>query len=366
MKSLSMRRLYYMLLLIIILAYNSGEDKIYPRLTSITESVYSSVTVQPDSLYQAYAVVNGIVERNLVEEGQLVKKGQALVQIVNNNPRLNAENARVALELARENYQGKTPLLGNLEKEIDAARLKYLNDSVNFSRQEKLWERQIGSKSTYENRKLAFELSRSNLEVLQQRYQQTENELKTRLEQAENNYQASLITSTDFTVESKINGKVYALHREPGELVSSMQPVASIGRADKFVIEMLVDEVDIVKVEPGQEVLLTLDAYPGEVFTAEVSKIFPEKDQRNQTFLVEAFFEEAPEVLYPGLSGEANIIIQKRQKALVIPRDYLVGNGKVRTADGLTEVETGLESIDSIEIRSGITSETALYKPEDQ
>ena len=366
MKSLSMRRLYYMLLLIIILACNSGEDKIYPRLTSITESVYSSVTVQPDSLYQAYAVVNGIVERNLVEEGQLVKKGQALVQIVNNNPRLNAENARVALELARENYQGKTPLLGNLEKEIDAARLKYLNDSVNFSRQEKLWERQIGSKSTYENRKLAFELSRSNLEVLQQRYQQTENELKTRLEQAENNYQASLITSTDFTVESKINGKVYALHREPGELVSSMQPVASIGRADKFVIEMLVDEVDIVKVEPGQEVLLTLDAYPGEVFTAEVSKIFPEKDQRNQTFLVEAFFEEAPEVLYPGLSGEANIIIQKRQKALVIPRDYLVGNGKVRTADGLTEVETGLESIDSIEIRSGITSETALYKPEDQ
>ncbi|GAB2776738.1 efflux RND transporter periplasmic adaptor subunit [Salinimicrobium soli] len=361
-----MSKYYYLLFPLLFLSCNGGEEKIYPKVTNITESVYSSVTIQPDSLYQAYGVVNGIVEKNLVEEGQLVKKGDPLVQIVNNNPKLTAENARVALELARENYNGSAAILGNIEKEIESARLKYLNDSINYSRQKKLWDQNIGSKSTFENRQLAFELSKSSLEVLENKYRQTRNELRTKLEQAENNYKATQITNTDFTVESKINGKVYALHKEPGELVTSQQPVASVGRADKFVIKMLVDEVDIVKIQQDQQVLLTLDAYPGKVFTARVSKIYPEKDQRNQTFLVEALFEKEPKVLYPGLSGEANIVIEKKENALVIPKDFLVGAGHVKTEDGLTEVKTGLESIDSVEIRSGITSKTAIYKPEEE
>ncbi|MBT8320705.1 MAG: efflux transporter periplasmic adaptor subunit, partial [Eudoraea sp.] len=36
----------------------------YPTRTKLTESVYSSVTVQPDSLYQVYAAVGGILEKN--------------------------------------------------------------------------------------------------------------------------------------------------------------------------------------------------------------------------------------------------------------------------------------------------------------
>lgn len=357
------RPLIIIILSTIVLSCNGNNEKIQPVETRITESVYSSVTIQPDSLYQAFAIVNGILDKNLVEEGDLVKKGDPIIQIINNSPQLNSENARTALELARKNYQGDGALLNSIEDELQAARLQYKNDSINYVRQEKLWGQGIGSKAAYEAKKLAFELSYSSLDRLENKYESTRNELKTQLQQAENNYRLSLINTTDFTVKSKINGKVYALLKNPGEIVNTSQPLASIGSKDKFVIEMLVDEVDIVKVKEGQKVLLSLDAYKGEIFTAKVSKIYPKKDERNQTFLVEALFEEEPKVLYPGLSGEGNIIIAQKEKALVIPRIYLIGKDSVKTEDGLVKVRTGLESLDSVEIQNGITSQTYIYKP---
>ena len=42
------------------------EDKILPKKQDLTESVYTSVIIQPDSLYQVYAAVAGILENNLV------------------------------------------------------------------------------------------------------------------------------------------------------------------------------------------------------------------------------------------------------------------------------------------------------------
>ena len=353
------------LLVLFLFSCNGKKDQTHPVSTAITESVYSSVTIQPDSLYQAYAPVNGILDKNLVEEGTLVQKGTPLVQIINSSPKLNTQNAKLALELARGNYEGNAAILKSIEDEIKASKLNLAHDSVNYARQKKLWEQKIGSKAEYDSRKLAYELSSSSLRLLKNKYDRTKNELKTQLQQAENNYRSSLINTTDFTVKSKINGKVYALPKNPGEMVIPTQPVASVGSADKFVIEMLVDEVDIVRIKEGQQVLVSLDSYEGQVFSARVSKVYPKKDERNQTFTVEALFQKEPEVLYPGLSGEANIVIAQKKKALVIPKEYLINGDKVRTDDGLRQVKTGLQSLDSIEIISGLSEATNIYKPEE-
>ena len=352
--------------LILLVSCDGEQEKIYPQVTAITESVYSSVTIQPDSLYQAYAIVNGIVEKNLVEEGEEVQKGDPIVQIINSNPKLNEENARMTLELARRNLRGDAAILAGLQEELEAAKLKYLNDSVNFNRQKNLWEQQIGSKTSFEAKKLAYETSSAALEQLKNRFSRTRMELQTQVRQAENNYEISRTNATDFTVQSKISGKVYTLLKEPGEIVTTNQPLASIGSADQFIIEMLVDEVDIVKLKTGQPVLLTLDAYENRIFKARVQKIYPEKDSRNQTFLVEAIFEEQPKLLYPGLSGEANIIVSQKDSALVIPKSFLTKGNRVKTENGFIEVKTGLESIDSVEVVSGLTRDVEIYKPEEE
>ncbi|MEW7289937.1 efflux RND transporter periplasmic adaptor subunit [Aquimarina sp. 2304DJ70-9] len=353
-----------MLFLIIFVSCSNNQQKILPAITDITESVYSSVTIQPDSLYQVYAAVNGILDENLVEEGDIIKKEKPILQIINSNPKLNTENAKLSLDLAEKNYTGSAAILSSIEEEIKAATLKMTNDSINYCRQKNLWDQQIGSKVEYDTKKLAFELSANAMDLLKNKYDRTKEELQTQLKQAENNYKTSLITTKDFTVNSKINGKIYALYKNPGEIVNTMEPLAAIGSATVFVIEMLVDEVDIVQLKKGQKAIITLDAYNGEVFTARVNKIYPKKDERNQTFMVEALFDQSPKVLYPGLSGEANIMIDNKKKVLTIPKQYLIDDNKVKTDNGIVTIVIGLQSMDTVEVVSGITKETWIYKPD--
>ncbi|WP_245726507.1 efflux RND transporter periplasmic adaptor subunit [Pricia antarctica] len=346
------------------LSCDGKQEKILPRKTALTESVYSSVTVQPDSLYQAYAAVAGILDNNLVEEGDIVEKGTPLLQIINNTPKLNTENAKLALQLAWENYSGSSAVLKGLKDEIQAANLTFQNDSINFFRQKRLWEQQIGSKVEFDNRKLAYELSRNNLNLLRSRYDRTQNDLHTQVLQASNTLKTSQIATENFTVTSKINGKVYALFKEPGEIATTMEPLASVGSDAVFIIEMLVDEVDIVKLTVGQKVLVTLDAYQGEVFDADVSKIYPRKDERSQTFKVEARFKNPPKTLYPGLAGEGNIVIAQKEDVLTIPKSYLINGNQVKTENGSVAVKIGLQNLDQVEILEGLDADTPILKPE--
>ena len=193
--------------------------------------------------------------------------------------------------------------------------------------------------------------------------QETKNELRTAVKLTQNNFNTASIARDDFTVTSKMDGKVYSLFKEPGEIITSMEPIATIGSANRFVIKLLVDEVDIVRIHNAQEVLIDLEAYADTIFKAQVSKIYPKKDERNQTFTVEAIFIDPPEVLYPGLSGEANIIIAKKETVLTIPKAYLIDNDKVKTDEGIVTVKTGLQNMDAIEILSGINKDTYIYKP---
>lgn len=360
-----MRNLFWIVLLLrIVSSCENKETPIKPSVGTITQSVYASATVQPDSLYEVFANVSGILESNLVSEGDLVKKGTPLFQIINSNTKLNTENARLAYSLAKKNYSGNTALLLSIEDEIKAAKLKFNNDSINYFRQKNLWEQHIGSKAQLDAQKLAYELSANAVTALKTKYNRLKNELRTQLNQAANSYENLVITTQDYTVTSKMDGKVYALYKNPGEVVSMQQPIAMIGSQDSFVLELLVDEVDIVNIAEGQKVAVALDAYPNETFVAQVTKIYPNKNERNQTFKVEARFSTPPKRLYPGLSGEGNIIIAVQEDVLLIPRAYLFEQNKVKTSSGIVEVTTGIITEEQIEIRSGITSETELLRPE--
>ncbi|WP_323789550.1 efflux RND transporter periplasmic adaptor subunit [Psychroserpens sp.] len=351
-------------ILFLLLSCSGTQEGILPIERDLTESVYSSATIQPDSLYQVYASVSGILDAVFVVEGDLVSQNTPLFQIIDKTPKLNTQNAKFALDLAKQNYDGEAAILNNIQDEIRAAKLKYKNDSINYFRQKSLWEQNIGSKTQFESKKLIYELASNQLQLLQGKYNRTKNELQTSVKQAQNAYQSSFIANNDFTINSKMNGKVYALYKEPGEIVTSLEPMAAIGSANRFIIELLVDEVDIVQIGKGQDVLIQLDAYPDTVFKAKVYKIYPKKDERNQTFTIEALFVNPPEILYPGLSGEANIVIAKKEQVLTIPKAYLIESNKVKTDEGFVTVETGLQNIEYIEILSGITKDTYIYKTE--
>ncbi len=351
-------------LLFITLSCSQENDRIKAWRGPVTESVYATVVVLPEQLYQAHATVGGIIEEIMVSEGDSVKRGTPLIQITNTAPELNVKNAKLALELAEEELKGKAAIMKRIEDDIEVARLNMQQDSVDFMRQKRLRENNIGTEAEYDRRKLAYEVSQKTLARLEDELVRTRIQLETQLKQARNNYETTLTNAGDYKVTSKIDGKVYGLYKEVGEFVSFQEPVAAIGRADAFLVEMLVDEVDIARLSVGQPVIITLDAFGDQAFRARITRILPQKDERTQTFTVEAHFDERPPSLYAGLSGEANIIIERKENALLIPRDYLVGGSSVMTEEGPIEVETGLKSMEHVEILSGLDTTTYLYKPE--
>lgn len=359
-----MMKWHFAFISLLLLGCTTSETKTLPERKNITESVYASITIQPDSLYKVYSSVQGILETQFVEEGDYVMKGDAVAQIKNTSSALQKTNDGLSLTLAQQQFYGNKSLLTSIKNDIKSAQLKLNNDSINYYRQERLWDSSIGSKATYENKKLAFELSKTALESLRKKYDLTQMELETQMNQAANKYKSSSASSQDFKITSEISGTVYGFYKKTGEIINAQEPIALIGSEKKFIIEMLVDEKDIVKVKKGQSVRVLLDAYQEKLFSATVSKIYPRKDERTQTFLVEAVFIEPPIVLYPGLTGEGNIIIAQKKDALIISKSYLSGQ-QVLTENGWINLKLGIESIDSIEVISGITEQTYLLKKND-
>jgi len=339
------------------------EDGLQPQITDITESVYASVTVEPKDLYNVYPSAPGILDSLLIAEGDSVVKGQLLARIVSESPELAKMNAQLNFNLATEKYKGQTNTLATIEKEISLAQDQLRLDSLNYQRQKKLWDQNIGSQNEFENRKLKYNQSRNRLAVLQQQYDQTQTELENAYRQSQNTLAQAESKLQDYLIRSRLDGKVYSIKKEEGEFILSQEVLAQIGLAEAFVIEMAVDEVDIALIEIGQKAIVALDAYENKVFNAEVSMIYPQKDARSQTFKVEAIFTNPPDVLYSGLAGEANIIIRKKSDALTIPLSYLQDGNQVQTADGSVQVETGLRSLERVEILSGLDTNSVIQKP---
>ena len=129
-------------------------------------------------------------------------------------------------------------------------------------------------------------------------------------------------------------------------------------------MEMQVDENDIFRIRKGLKVVVNFDSYKNQVFEAIVSKIYPYMNEKSKSFLVEAEFTKSPPNLFPNLTFEANIVIQEKSKALLIPRTYLVEDSFViKVNDEKMKVKTGLNDFQRVEILEGLSESDEIKKP---
>ena len=359
------RHLFFLVVLLTFTtSCNNTREKVSPVLQEITESVYASGVVKSRSQYQVFSAVNGIIKEIMVDEGDTVSIGQPLFKIFNKTSELNRQNAALAAEYARLDRNRQR--LEELSLAIDVARKKMTNDSLLLQRQQNLWNQNIGSKIDLEQRQLNYQNSIKDYKSAQLRYGDLRRDLELNAKQSQTNLEISSAIAEDYIIKSEINGKVYSVLKEPGELVTSQNAVALLGAADSFMLELEVDEYDVSRVKIGQMVFIRMDSYEGKVFEGEVTKINPVLNERANSFTVEAAFSTQPPVLFPFLTVEANIVIQQKKNALTIPRQYLIDNEFVITEnDKRRKVEVGLMDYERVEIISGLSPDEIILKPED-
>ena len=349
----------------VLLFSSCSEDRetITVEKSEIVESVYSSVVIEPEDLYKVNSSVSGYIDEIPVKVGDNVITDDVLFVIRDIQSSNNTSNSKLAYDLARKNYTGDLSLLEDLKLELENAKYRHSNDSINYSRNKSLSENSLVTKIELEQSELQFVASKNAKIAITNKLKRTERELKSSLAQAKNNYNSSLSRSGDAVIRNKTNGKVYDLTKEVGEYVTMQEPIAIIGSADKYLIKMLIDEVDITRVKINQVIIVMLEAYENKTFQAIVTHISPKMDERTQTFEIEGEFKVIPAKLYMGLTGEGNIVVDERKDVIVIPLKYVV-NGKVETADGEVNVKLGIQSLGHVEILSGLKKGDIIYKPE--
>ena len=91
-------------------------------------------------------------------------------------------------------------------------------------------------------------------------------------------------------------------------------------------------------------------------------------NEQDQTFRVEARFEKQDAPAFIHSSVEANIIIQRKNKALVLPRSVLAGNDSVWVQQKGQKtkkcIKTGITTLDHVEITAGLDERTPVLLTE--
>jgi multidrug resistance efflux pump len=285
-----------------------------------------------------------------------------LAVIDNKTSEINVQSAEHLLNLAGQNASPEGPTLKQAQSNVQLLKEKFGQDSLQYSRYQKLFQSSSVSKLELENTKLAYENSKANYFNAAQNYrllkQQTEQQLVVQKSQRDVNS----ITGGYNEVKSVLGGKVYKKFKEAGEYVRRGDIIATIGNADTLHANLNVDENNIAKIKVGQEVLIELNVNSQKTYKARISEIVPSFDESSQSFICKARFTDKLDFNISGTQLQANIIVAEKKNALVIPKSYLGYGNKVKTKDrGEIIINPGFISGEWVEILSGLNeNETIL------
>lgn len=219
---------------------DQATSELIPQTETYTATVESDVknNIAPNMALR--------IERVLVDVGDMVRKGQVLVQ-------LDASNLR------------------QLKLQID-------NQQIEFNRVKALYEVGGAAKSEYDNMKM-------QLDVLQTQYQQ-------------------LVQNTQLV--APISGVVTARNYDNGDMYGG-QPVLTIEQTNPVKLMINVSETHYADMHRGMPVDLTLDAYPGESFSGKVTIVYPTVSATTHTFPVEITINNPNQKVRPGMFARATV-----------------------------------------------------------
>lgn len=133
-------------------------------------------------------------------------------------------------------------------------------------------------------------------------------------------------------------------------------------------LTLAVDELDILSVQPGQRVALSVDALPDAALTGVVQKVAPLGDTSSgvTTYDVTVTVSGEDERVKGGMNVSGEIIVNAEDDAILIPTDALQKDGAgycVTLESGETRrVKLGMMTDETTQILDGIgVGETVVY-----
>ena len=278
----------------------------------LVASVTASGQVQPQTKVDVAADISGRIVRLAVKEGQMVQKGQFLLEI---DPALYlaaVQRAEAALSASKaQEAQAKANLIQAQRNYQRSAEIKKANA-------------QLVSDEQLEQLKTAAEVQQALQEAAVHQTEQAAAQLK--------DAQSSLAKTT---ILAPMSGRVTRLAVEQGETAVpgtfNKDAATLLTIADMSVLEtkVKVDETDVARIELGDSAIVQIDAFPDTTFLGRVTKISNSSVKTAATsqgsadqavdYEVTIQLVNPPKDTRPDFSATAKVVTDARTQALSIP-----------------------------------------------
>lgn len=144
---------------------------------------------------------------------------------------------------------------------------------------------------------------------------------QAQVDQARASLAEAKLRLAEATIVAPFAGTVASVGGEVGELVSSATPMIVLVDLSRFHIDVSIDETDIGQVQVGQPVSITLDAFPGQGLSGQVTRIDPlgTVTQGVVNYVVTIDIAPTDVPLKPDMTANADIVVAKKEGVLVVP-----------------------------------------------
>ena len=262
--------------------------------------------------------IAGNIDQVLVTEGQEVKKGDTLVIISSESIEAKKRQAEAAEAAAQAQYN--KALNGTRSQEVAQAKAAYELAEKTYLRIKSLYEQEVVPANTYDQAYAQYTAAKEVYDMAEQGAREEDKQaaeaLVAQAQAAEAEVQSYL---DDAVIKAPIDGTVTALNVNEGELVSTGMPLATLTSKEQPYVEINVKETDLGKVHIGNEVELSIPAYPDQVFKGKITNVnqkpdFATKRATNSngdfdvlSYGVKIEFLQLDQDVYPGMTVMVNL-----------------------------------------------------------
>jgi HlyD family secretion protein len=291
----------------------------------LAATISATGTVQPEEVVDVGAQVAGKIvsfgkdkDGKMVDYGSVVGAGTILAQIDDAIYASKVSQAQAQVAQAQANVKRAEADLGQLKAKLFQA-------ERDWQRAEKLGPSDALSQSDYDAALSAYEVAKANLKVGEAAVLQA----KDAVAQAQANLRRASQNLDYCTIKSPVKGVIIDRRVNIGQTV-----VASLNAPSLFLIAKdltrlqvwaSVNEADIGNIRPGQAVVFTVDAHPGETFHGEVGKVRlnATMTQNVVTYTVEVNTDNEDGRLIPYLTANLKFLVAERRDVLMVPNAAL-------------------------------------------
>ena len=276
----------------------------------ISPSILASGFLAHEEEVMLSSEVIGKVAGLFVEEGDVVHRGELVLQVDDINFIAALEQSEAAVRINSIDIERQEVRIANLSRQ--------------FERSKSLHEQKMIGDDEFENIKNQLDLTHIDLKSSRERLAQSEAQLDQMNDQLSKTKIVSPIDGVIASLDIKVGETAIASSTNiPGSSLMTIANPASI------YAEVLVDEADVATVKVGQRVEIVAIAYPDQPmqgivrYIANTAKIAP--GRQGLSFTVKIDITDVGEVvLHPGMSSRAEIFTRQDQEVVAVPIQAII------------------------------------------